>query len=411
MGNFCAGRLWTLPILPIRNRWASCTANRSAVFRTCLAGLVLSAGFSSTAESACAISQEGSAGTRVAGKAETIHVSPVTIRLIRECDVPARDSGILADVQLREGRKVVTGDLVAAMESRQQELGVELARLGFESAKEEASNDLAVLAAEDGLKEAELRLATLEVSLRVARTIAENSAAVDIARTDEGSASVQLERARAAKERNSSSVSDAEMTRLTAQLRKAELAVEEASSRMATAQLQVSQQEAALAEQRAAISRHRHLADQERRKLSQAARIADTRGVELELAQSILQRRSVISPIDGVVARVYRQPGEFVEAGTPILRVIQLHSLRAEGFVDVALADPALNGRPVRIQVTGIGRTPQSFDGVVTWVGQEVEPLNQQVRIWAEFDSPRLSVYPGMTAEMMILPPSDMERR
>jgi hypothetical protein len=40
---------------------------------------------------------------------------------------------------------------------------------------------------------------------------------------------------------------------------------------------------------------------------------------------------------------------------------------------------------------------------VITFVGQEVDPLNQQVRVWAEFESPELDVYPGMTAEMTIL--------
>jgi streptogramin lyase len=41
---------------------------------------------------------------------------------------------------------------------------------------------------------------------------------------------------------------------------------------------------------------------------------------------------------------------------------------------------------------------------VITFVGQEVDPLNQQVRVWAEFESPDLDVYPGMTAEMTVLP-------
>ena len=81
-----------------------------------------------------------------------------------------------------------------------------------------------------------------------------------------------------------------------------------------------------------------------------------------------------------------------------------LDRLRAEGFVEVSIASPALKNRAVRIEVTGIGAQKKTLSGVITFVGQEVDPLNQQVRIWAEFESPELDVYPGMTAEMTILP-------
>jgi multidrug efflux pump subunit AcrA (membrane-fusion protein) len=193
------------------------------------------------------------------------------------------------------------------------------------------------------------------------------------------------------------------MIRLTADFRKAELGVAEAESKQLTSELQVHVHTAELDEQQATISRNRHLVAQERQKLKQAARTSETRRVELDLAKAMLDRRRVLSPLTGVVVRHSRQPGEFVEAGTPILRVIQLDRLRAEGFVDVAIASPALKSRPVRIEVTGIGARKKTLSGVISFVGQEVDPLNQQVRVWAEFESPELDVYPGMTAEMTIL--------
>lgn len=332
-----------------------------------------------------------------------IHVAPVTIRLIRECEVPAHDSGVLDRINSLEGMPVKEGDLLAMLESRQQQLTVELAKLNYEASQEEATNDLAVLAAEEGLLEAERKLKTLELSLTVAKNISENKSAVEIAKTDESTSKTQLERAKTAKSQFDKSVSEAEMIRLTADFRKAELGVAEAESKQLTSELQVHVHTAELDEQQATISRNRHLVEQERRKLKQAARTSEIRRVELDLAKAMLDRRKVLSPLTGVIVRHSRQPGEFVEAGTPILRVIQLDRLRAEGFVDVAIASPALKSRPVRIEVTGIGARKKTLSGVISFVGQEVDPLNQQVRVWAEFESPELDVYPGMTAEMTIL--------
>jgi multidrug efflux pump subunit AcrA (membrane-fusion protein) len=177
-----------------------------------------------------------------------------------------------------------------------------------------------------------------------------------------------------------------------------------------TSELQVYVHTAELEEQQATISRNRHLVEQERRKLKQAARTSETRRVELNLAKTMLDRRKVLSPLTGIVVRHSRQPGEYVEAGTPILRLIQLDRLRAEGFVEVAIASPMLKNRPVRIEVTGIGTRKKTLSGVITFVGQEVDPLNQQVRVWAEFESPDRDVYPGMTAEMTILSAGELTR-
>lgn len=332
----------------------------------------------------------------------TIQVSPVTIRLIRECDIPSRDLGVLSDVPVSEGDQIDAGQVVARLESRQQELAVSMAELHEEVAEEEAKNELGVLAAEDGLEEAELKLKTLDVSLKVARTIEENKSAIEIAKTDESTAKSQLDRAMTAKSKNDSSVSDAEMIRVNAQFRKTQLSVVEAISKHLTYELQIQLHEAELAEQRAIVSQHRRLVQQEQKKRDQATKSVEVRKLELDMSKALLERRTIVCPISGVVSRIHRHSGEFVDAGTPILRVIQLNRLRAEGFIGVSVADQSLLQRKVSISVSGAGGIPQTLQGVVTFIEQEVDPLNQQVRVWVEFENPKVSVYPGMTGEMQI---------
>lgn len=60
------------------------------------------------------------------------------------------------------------------------------------------------------------------------------------------------------------------------------------------------------------------------------------RDLELRRAQAALERRTVRSPVDGVVLQRFKHPGEYVE-NEPILRVAALDPLRVEAIVPMPL--------------------------------------------------------------------------
>jgi macrolide-specific efflux system membrane fusion protein len=72
----------------------------------------------------------------------------------------------------------------------------------------------------------------------------------------------------------------------------------------------------------------------DRSKLEQnVARLeADVSQANVDAAQAAMQRRRIASPIDGVLLAVHKQPGEWVQAGEPVLRVARMDLLRVEGL-------------------------------------------------------------------------------
>jgi macrolide-specific efflux system membrane fusion protein len=123
---------------------------------------------------------------------------------------------------------------------------------------------------------------------------------------------------------------------------------------------------------------------------------------ELTAARAQVARRRIIAPFDGVVVQTYVRRGEWVEPGQKALRIINVDRLKAEGFVPSAGTFADLSGKPVSLEIEGLSeRGP--VGGTVLFVSPEVDPINGQVRVWAEIDNREGSLRPGQPARMVIL--------
>ena len=118
------------------------------------------------------------------------------------------------------------------------------------------------------------------------------------------------------------------------------------------------------------------------------------------LAAAKLARHVLIAPFRGIVVDVNRQPGEWVEPGESVLRIIRLDRLRAEGFFPANQVQGKLLGAPVKVQV----KDGDAYHGVVVFVSPEVEPVNRRVRVYAEIENDNLSLRPGLKGVMTIQP-------
>lgn len=110
------------------------------------------------------------------------------------------------------------------------------------------------------------------------------------------------------------------------------------------------------------------------------------------------------APINGIVVEVMRRPGEWVEPGEDVLRVIRIDRLRAEGLVPFEQVTPELVGSASKITVVIPGRADVVAIGRVVFVNPELNPVNGRVRVRVEFDNPRGLLMPGMRATMVIQP-------
>ena len=139
-------------------------------------------------------------------------------------------------------------------------------------------------------------------------------------------------------------------------------------------------------------------------------RLAEIAGLstaaEAEAAQAAIDRRQVRAPLDGVVVDVPRRPGEWVQVGERVARIVRMDRLRIEGFVKADEFDAAeIHARPVTVDVRLARGRIEQFAGKITFVDPAVEASNDY-RVWAEVENRQQAgqwlLRPGQKVEMTI---------
>lgn len=123
---------------------------------------------------------------------------------------------------------------------------------------------------------------------------------------------------------------------------------------------------------------------------------------EFQLSRRTVAIRKIASPLDGVVVEVVCKPGEWVEPGEKVLRIVRTDRLRAEGLV---LAREVLGvdvGTPVTVSVDVAGAPSGEYAGEVVFVSPEISPVTGQVRIYADIDNQSGLLRPGLRPKMTI---------
>lgn len=123
---------------------------------------------------------------------------------------------------------------------------------------------------------------------------------------------------------------------------------------------------------------------------------------EFEFASQRVERRKIVAPFDGMVVEVKGRRGEWVQPGDKVIRLIRLDRLRVEGFLNARTARRELEGSPVRLSVEVPGGPTSQFKGKLVFVSPEVDPVNDQVRVFAEIENPDLTLRPGLRGTLII---------
>jgi multidrug efflux pump subunit AcrA (membrane-fusion protein) len=340
-----------------------------------------------------------------AGFAQTsnqVPVDSVIIRVLDQAELSARDAGMLTELKVRAGDSVEAGDIVAQLDDEEARLAVDYSKLKLAFAEQQADNELPVASTEARVREAEQLLRRTELSHSIAARQAKEDISVRLATRTRDASSADLERAQRKRAAFAGSISLAEIERLQVILDRSKLETDQALVDRAIAQLKEKMEQAATAEQQQTVERIRLEVEQARRNVTLATITRDIEQRTLELSKLALAKRQVRAPLRGVVAEVFRHAGEWVEPGTRVMRLVRLDRLRAEGFVKADLISGNLRGTPAEITVRRTGQRPMTFQGEVTFVSPEIDPVNGQVRVWAEVENPKFVLRPGMKAEMTI---------
>ena len=123
----------------------------------------------------------------------------------------------------------------------------------------------------------------------------------------------------------------------------------------------------------------------------------------LALAERNLEVRRIVAPQDGVVVESLHNRGEWVEPGEKIFRIVSTKRLRAQGFVKSSLVQGDLKGMSVVLKPQSGGLGQSVFPGKVVFVSPEIDPVNDEVLIYADVENHNNQLRPGLRVSMSIL--------
>lgn len=216
--------------------------------------------------------------------------------------------------------------------------------------------------------EAAMAAEKAEQEWNIARSRAENDTQLRFARKSSEVAAAEYTRATESVEKFRKSISETEMDQLRLAAEKTELEIEQAEHDQTLAQ--------------------------------ETARLKE---IEHKSAQARLMRHRITAPFAGMVVEVKKQRGEWVNPGDAVVRLVRLDRLRAEAFLPARDAAPGIKGAAVVLHVDAPGQKSSEFAGRVVFVAPEINPVNGQVRVWAEIENTDLRLRAGQQAAMTIL--------
>jgi len=123
-------------------------------------------------------------------------------------------------------------------------------------------------------------------------------------------------------------------------------------------------------------------------------------------ADAAIARRRLSAPLPGVVLTTYHEPGEWLDAGEPVVRIVRMDVLRVEGFLSAGNFSPAeIDAKKVVVEVELERGRREQFAGVVSFVSPLVHAGNKY-RVRAEVTNRAQGRHwllrPGMEAKMTI---------
>lgn len=340
---------------------------------------------------------------------ETLEFPPVFVKIVQQVEVPARQAGILESLSVREGSEVEPWMLLGKIADGNAALALRRAEALHKSAQHQAEDQGGVNQAMKKLEKERQGAKERALERDVAEKLASNKLRVEAAEKARDVARNELDRARQSRARFIDSVSQSEIERLQLMAERAALDAQQAAFDRGLDQIKARVAEEALGHQQLSIEEAELAIEQSHSEQKLARLNADQREAEWLAAKLQLDQHQIFAPkFRGEVVEVYRREGEWLEPGKPILRIVRLDRLRVEAFTHLKSIKFDLKQAQARIKVRGQGDEPIEVEGSVVFVSPEIDSVNQEVRIWVEFENPDMKLRPGMQGTLRLQPSEEL---
>lgn len=291
-------------------------------------------------------------------------------------NVTSKVSAKVEGIRVNKGDRVAAGQILAVLEQtdfnnqvKQAERGLLSAQASFENAK--AGHEHQISQAQQSVDNAELAYKNSEINLK---------------KTQDTYADAQTtyERMKQLYEANAISKRDFEqaetgLSQARAGLEQVEIAIEQAKAGVKAAELALRQ-----AERTEGIA------------VAEAA--VKQAELSLELAQEQLNNTVVKAPVDGEIAMINVEIGEFVSPQSPFFQIIQVDPMLVKGKVTEEALGKFAVGDTVSVYVKAINQT---VEGKIRYISAVTEPQTKAYTLEVELASSSQNVRSGMIAEII----------
>lgn len=129
------------------------------------------------------------------------------------------------------------------------------------------------------------------------------------------------------------------------------------------------------------------------------ANVAAARGA-MNIVQKSLNDTVIRTPISGLVAARYVQPGEKVSPDNKLLDIVNLQKMELEAAVPTSDITQIMVGQRVSLHIEGL---PETFDGKVVRVNPSTQAGSRSVLVYVQVANPKNVLRVGMFAEAQLV--------
>ncbi len=273
--------------------------------------------------------------------------------------VPAKIAGRIVAVHVREGQRVEADALLVTLEDRTPRLQAEQAKAALDAASAQLRK------AVRGVRPEELESA---------------KASLDQAQKD-------LDKARSDFERSSRLYASGAVSK--SAYEEADNQIKSATTKLDNARRQVKIMEEGATPEDLALARANE----------------DAMRAQYDLAGMQLENAEARAPVSGLVAKVMAKEGNMAAPGLPLVAIVQDGSVTANlSLPERTYGRVAGNPRRIRAIVRPIAYGKErSFAGVVTSVGETIDPQGRTYLVEAAIDNPDRALKPGMFVDVELV--------
>ena len=123
--------------------------------------------------------------------------------------------------------------------------------------------------------------------------------------------------------------------------------------------------------------------------------------VEHDMAAEQLRRRSIISPLSGIITEVMLDVGEACQPYQPLARVVDVRRVYFVANIEAKLAALFKQGQPVKLEIdTGAAALP--VQGTISFLSPVADPASGLIKVKVLFENPAGKVRPGLAGKLLL---------